>query len=408
MADFQRLNATNNANIAIQSTCELFISSIYASRRDSNYDCTAFTTQTDNLEEMNDTIAYIMSQNQYQREIADYCNYNIVSDAISFNDFNATVTGDLCNAEIAVHYTYEMTGEFNGTFYMNCMYFLTLEKQNDCWRIVSAKTSMPNEQGDDFTYGAFNAHAAAVSVVRDHDAGAAEEELVAVTDSTVKSKSSKAEIKGPAYSYKTTSYSPTSAINYASNYYNQTNSLFGASGQNCQNFASQCVWAGLRSGCNGSGTSTTEFPAVSTSWSGSNAANVWCRNQCSTYYSNYTLNWAWDNVNGFLKLILVSDHTQVGPQGYYWQGLSNACAGDVIAWDTSGSRSVNNGDFDHAMFVTQVTGTKGSRGVSNICIAANSAPTTSAFMPLAQYCSYSASCFATAQITGGYYWVSNY
>ena len=90
MADFQRLNATNNANIAIQSTCELFISSIYASRRDSNYDCTAFTTQTDNLEEMNDTITYIMSQNQYQREIADYCNNNIVSDAISFNDFNAT------------------------------------------------------------------------------------------------------------------------------------------------------------------------------------------------------------------------------------------------------------------------------------------------------------------------------
>lgn len=49
------------------------------------------------------------------------------------------------------------------------------------------------------------------------------------------------------------------------------------------------------------------------------------------------------------------------------------------------------------------TGTSGSRGVSNIYIAANTAPTTSAYMPLAQYCSYSASCFATAHITGGYY-----
>ena len=110
-------------------------------------------------------------------------------------------------------------------------------------------------------------------------------------------------------------------------------------------------------------------------------------------------------VNGFLKIIWLSDHTISGPQGYYWLGLAKACVGDVIIWDTAGTRSVDSGTYDHAMVVTRTTGTVGSRGVSNFCIAANSSSTTSAYMPLSQYCSYSASCFATAHITGGYYYI---
>ena len=125
-----------------------------------------------------------------------------------------------------------------------------------------------------------------------------------------------------------------------------------------------------------------------------------------TYYGDkYWLNWGWDNVNGFLKIIWLSDHTISGPQGYYWLGLAKACVGDVIIWDTAGTRSVDSGTYDHAMVVTRTTGTVGSRGVSNFCIAANSSSTTSAYMPLAQYCSYSASCFAAAHITGGYYYI---
>lgn len=206
----------------------------------------------------------------------------------------------------------------------------------------------------------------------------------------------------PMATYQTTSYSPSAAVRYAAKYYNKTNSLFGASAANCQNFASQCVWAGLLSGCGGSGTSTTAFPAVSTAWTGSDSENVWCRNQYTTYYGGSDwLNWAWDNVNGFMKLIWISDHT--GPQGYYWYGLEKACVGDVIIWDTTGTRSVTDGTFQHAMVVTRATGTYGSRTVSNLCVAANTSPTTSAYMSLAQYGNYSSSCFATAHITGGYY-----
>ena len=385
----------------IQDTCELFISTIYAERRSKEYDCMEFTVPIRYNEQQDATLMYIKSQNQYQREISELCGFNIVEDNISFEDFNAQISGDICTAHVQLHYSYELKGEFEDTFFLNCEYYLTLNRVGKKWRVASVRTSLPNEQTENFSYGAFDAHAAAITVFKEHDLGEA--------DARETEKGIIAEPNGEAYSYKTTPYNATTAVNYAKRYFNQTNQMFGASGANCQNFASQCVWAGLRVGCGGAGTSTTDFPAVSTAWAGSNAANIWCRNQYTTRYgSNYWLNWGWDNVNGFLKIILLSDHTQSGPQGYYWRGISKAAVGDVIYWDTSNSHSINNGDYEHAMFVTQATGTSGARGISNLCIAANTAPTTSAYMPLAQYCSYPASWFATAHITGGYYWVSNY
>lgn len=48
---------TDNAGTAaeIQATCELFISSIYASRRDSDYNCTTFTVQSIRKEQVDST-----------------------------------------------------------------------------------------------------------------------------------------------------------------------------------------------------------------------------------------------------------------------------------------------------------------------------------------------------------------
>ena len=145
---------TDNAGTAaeIQATCELFISSIYASRRDSDYNCTTFTVQSIRNEQVDSTIAYIESQNQYQREIADICDFKIISDSIEFENFSGVLTGNTCTAEIGVHYCYEMEGAFEDTFYLNCVYYLTLEKINGNWGIVTAKTSMPNEQADGFVY----------------------------------------------------------------------------------------------------------------------------------------------------------------------------------------------------------------------------------------------------------------
>jgi len=108
-------------------------------------------------------------------------------------------------------------------------------------------------------------------------------------------------------------YNIAHAVSYAERNYNVTSgSPFGYSpGENCQNFASQCVWAGL-----GSGTGITALPAVSRQRAGSNARNVWCRNQSTTHYSSWWFNWAWDNVRSFFKLIDTSTISQEGPCGF--------------------------------------------------------------------------------------------
>lgn len=389
------ISASQNTDLALQSTCELFIASIFAGRRDESYDFTIFSAKRS---AMDDTLAYIESMNEYQRTINELMDFNIVSDNITFGSFSATITGNTCTAEIPVHYSYELTGAFNETCYLNTVYYLTLEKVDNMWNVISAKSGMEMESGEDFVYGAFDAQAAANAVATDISFAAAEPYSDVFPETNVQQTQTRA-------AYTRTPYDRNDAVAYAVQYFDTTNSLFGASSENCQNFASQCVWAGLLDGVGASGTSRTAFPAVSWSWLDESEPNVWCRNQNSTYYDHYSNNWAWDNVNGFIRLIWASDHTQSGPQGYYWYGLAKADVGDVIVWDTAGTRDVTTGDYDHAMFVTKVTGTEGSRGVSDLFIAANTTQTESAYMPLAQYCSYSTSCFCTLDITDGYYYI---
>lgn len=395
---YDNLDYSTPSNIAVQTTCELFISSIFAARRNPSHDFYTFTTRESQSISQYHTLAYIDSWNEYQREINKLCDYNIVSDSIRFEHFSANIAGNTCTAEVAVNYNYTLTGSFNKDCSLSCIYYLTLIKSGSHWKIIGATTSMPCEQATNFVYGSFDAHAAALAVVASDET----EEYTHESASPFFEEDISPNALAP---YRRTAYNVASAVRYAETYYNKTNTLFGRSGANCQNFASQCIWAGLRPDCNlsGAATSNTLIPAVSTSLVGSNAPNVWCRSQSISYYSHYSLNWAWDNVNGFLKLILESSYTQAGPQGYYLLGISKARIGDEIAWDTTGSRNLNNGDFDHAMFVTDVNGVYGSRDTDNIFIAANTTDTTSASMPLAQYCSYPANYFATAQIVGGYY-----
>lgn len=400
-AAFQRASELSTDS-AIQNMCELFVTSIFASQRDEDYDCIAMTGTSALDTPLDGTLAYLNSWNEYKREVRKLSDYRVVGDQIDFSDFSATVNGDTCTAEIAAHYSFDIEGSFNETCYLNCVYYLTLQKVNNKWTVVSVKSNQANELDDGFQYGSFDARAAAVMVVEDHDFAVVEKPQREVESGDLPG----SEDPNVYVPFRKTEYSTYAAIKYAKTYFNKTNSVFGASDANCQNFASQCVWEGLRADCGGSSTSRTAIPAVSTALVGSNVRNVWCRNQYSTFYNSYYLNWGWDNVNGFMKIIWRSDYTQAGPQGYYWLGLAKASAGDVIMYDKQGSRNVDSGDYDHAMFVTQVTGTYGSRGVSNMFIAANTNPTNSAYEPLAEYSSCSASCYATAHIVDGYYQVA--
>lgn len=196
-------------------------------------------------------------------------------------------------------------------------------------------------------------------------------------------------------------YDPDAAATYATQYFNSYNSIFGQASADCQNFASQCVWAGF-----GGASTKTDIPSVSTSLVGSDSSRVWCKEQSTTYYDNWEYNWAWTYCRSFAKLIDTSSYTQVGPLGWVYYGdLLNACVGDVIQWDTGGAPS--DLTVDHAMFVSATTGTKGTRTIDNIYVCAHNSFTDYASEPLATYAPayMDSSYFANERIASGYYTV---
>lgn len=181
------------------------------------------------------------------------------------------------------------------------------------------------------------------------------------------------------------SYDVNKAVNYAiANYNNKTNSPFwySTSSTNCQNFVSQAVFMGL----NGNTNQKIYIPAVSTQRLGTtNKPNVWCPQQSSTYYSYYYYNWSWDSVQGFANLINTNGPTREGPYGSiaYSTSISSAAKGNILHINYEGAASISN--VDHAMFITDVTGTSGNRSMSNIKIAAHTAHTNSAKQLLSEY-----------------------
>lgn len=189
--------------------------------------------------------------------------------------------------------------------------------------------------------------------------------------------------------------------NYAERYFATINPTFGKASADCQNFASQCVWAGLGGESKGS---IKVPPVVYDSVYGSSNQRLWQHNNYSQT-APYGYGWNWDHVDGFAWLIdSAVSANGVGPYGWVNFGtLAYAEPGDVIIWDTGGAPAL--GNLDHAMVVTKVSGTSGSRTINNIYICAHNDPTDFASEPLVDY-AYSGMTgqyFANCRIFGGYY-----
>ena len=373
-------------NVKIEAVCQTFLSMIHASVRNQAYDCTWLIAQ-DSMDAP--TIQYRLSEFAFQNALNDTKNVEITQDKISFHSFKANISNDTAVASIVEEYVYYLDEGFDDDYnYRMREYTFSLSKDSgNQWKITKVITNDPWET-EDFAYTSIDVETAVKTMlapVKDEQI-LDKQTAVCSTDSVT---------VAPQYDLR--SYSPQKAIEYAETWYNKTNSVFGSSGSNCQNFASQCVWAGLHGG-NTLPSQRTAWPALPTSVVGTSAANVWCRNQSTTYYSEYYFNWAWDNVGGFAKLIQTSNALRRGPIGTVSTGLSNVEAGDVIAYDTGGSPAANT--VDHAMFVTSVSGSKGSRGTANVKIAANTSPTNSAYQSLNTYSTYAANYYLTVHIKG--------
>jgi len=116
-------------------------------------------------------------------------------------------------------------------------------------------------------------------------------------------------------------------------------------------------------------------------------------------------------VNGFFYLMDSAVAANgVGPYG--WANYGNvdyAEPGDVISYADRAVSAQTGwtllGYMQHAMVVTSVTGTSGSRSLSDLCIAAHNDPSNSAYEPLTSYAPGhpTETWWSTARITSGQY-----
>lgn len=370
----------------IERTCEVFLTVARASVRDDKYSPLEYITES---RKDKDTILYRLSEYDYLKALYADRDYQISDDNITFDSFKCSIIGNKAEASVVETYTYHINDEFNEECFRMREYFFKLEKCTGIWLISDVVTNDACEQSDEFEYKPIDIKKAIV-----------DEPILSNDPSDEDVDAAISRANRSSYEW---SYEKTVAVNYARDYFNHTNSFFGANSSDCQNFASQCVWAGLR-GSYANPTSQTALPAVKKSLVPGNVKNAWYRNVNTEYYNNTYLNWTWDNVCGFSALIKrsYSNSNTVGPKGNTTFGsLNKASKANVISYDSGGNP--NNNTLDHAMFVTKVTGTFGNRTKDNIMIAAHSSATNSAYQSLSSYTSYSASCFARSYISAGYY-----
>ncbi len=301
-------------------------------------------------------------------------------------------------ASLVESYTYYITDGFDEESFRRKMYTFELLRGSDGWKITNVTTDDHWETDDKFEYTPIDVEGAVKAQL-------AKPELKSFTSTTDEKEKHKADSQAsPTSKMHRWKYDTAAAVAYAKKHYNDTNDkIFGYSGGeggNCQNFASQCVWAGL----GGSGTEKTALPAVPRSRVNLPAFNVWCAGHSTdNFYDYYEFNWPWDNVCGFSKLMVKSTTTAEGPFGNtsYQKGIENAAVGNVLVADWNGAPSEKT--LDHAMFVTQVSGTAGSRDKTNVKIAAHTSHTNSAFQTVASYTQAQTKCFGRAVIYSGYY-----
>lgn len=395
--EYERLlNDANSDYDRISSTCGMFLIVARAYVQNNKlYDPYAFISQ-DGVDHK--TIAYHMSDYCYKNQIKQLLGWHIYRDSITVSPLGLTIKNNIASMKMVECYQYCETNGFDAECCHCRECSFTLVCNNGVWQIAEMTTNDPQETAEGFVYEPIDVNAALESMKYEisHVKPTVEpiKELASDNDTVNVSRDT-------LYHW---TYSPSDAATYAQQYYSTYNTLFNSyalSGGDCQNFASQCVWAGF-----GGSSSKTSIPAVSTSLVGSSSSRVWCEGQASTYYGGSLeyLNYSWIKVRAFANLIDTSSYTQVGPLGWVHYGsLANACIGDVIQWDTSGSPS--SATVDHAMFVSDVTGTKGQRTMENIFVCAHTADTSYASEPLVDYapCYMDSSYFANERISSAYY-----
>lgn len=388
------VSSKNNDISEIERVCIGLLSLGNASARSQEYDVLTLAV---NYSSPSNELSYFKSTNDYLYAVRDALGWSVYEDNQEFSDFEVEITGNTANASIVETYAYYLDSDFESDYcFRKHGYDIQLIKNPDGHWCVDTITMQGTDEFStsepidiskavlDISIGQQTMNTATVSPVTEFEIY---EKPIPCNNQVAKDSS-----------YYWWVYDVDAGVAHAEEFYNSVDPTFGEASEDCANFASQCVWAGL----GGTG-EKDDLPALSDDYlGGTEFPNLWCRGMASTYYDQYKYNWTWDNVNGLTNMIEVSNFSSEGPYGNtHYGNLDYAAVGSVIAYTTSSV--ADNYNLTHAMYVTDVTGNVGSRGVSNIWIAAHNSNTDSAYMPLTEYTSKTEAQFATSVIAGGYY-----
>jgi hypothetical protein len=387
------LNESTTEKEIIKEVMETFVTVSRAKVR--NYDSyeLEFLIKPSKLDD--DNILYRLKTVEYESKYKKLIDRSIEWDDIEFINFSVEIKGSIAIASIVEIYQYYVKDDFDTVCKSIKEYTMTLENNNGDWKITNIKTNDAWETEDNFSYEDFDVEVELELKAKEIESWKIETKIV---DFVLQKEAPVSSVKS---SYSILSYSTSLAVEYAEEWFNGINPDFGNASADCQNFASQCVWAGF-GGNEGSGAPhLTGTPVVYDSTYGSSNSRLW---QHNNFYDghNGVIDWHWDYVTGFSNYIDSSYYGIQGPFGAVVFNLNYANEGDVIDidWDST-SPTLNT--LNHAMFVTEVTGSFGSRNPDNIFIAAHNSTTNSAYMPLVDYTSSSESHFVTVRIFWGYY-----
>ena len=191
--------------------------------------------------------------------------------------------------------------------------------------------------------------------------------------------------KGVIYSF--LSLSPSLVASYAQQYAVNYNTKFADYSQDCQNFASQCIWYGLGGADNSAAIEGIYLPMVPP------GSRAWFARK--TTYPLTPTTWVWTYCSYFGNYVLGGGSNVEGPTGTISSGISNASVGDIIQY-----KQTTYSDYDHAYVVTAVTGSYGSRTPSNITVCCH---TTDRCNENLGSIYDNSLIYRTIHVTGGYY-----
>jgi hypothetical protein len=298
-----------------------------------------------------------------KKELRKKLNHKILWDNIEINVKKISIDKDTAIAEVSEKYKYILDDYNNGFSSSEITYTINFQKFDNKWLISQLKS---DDEFDAAYYDKdFDVNDLITQMTSNNQQSVSKDSYEKEMN-YIKEKAKMALNPNLTTQWTNISYNRSSASSYAYCYSLSTsdpNSTQGYNprfeayiGNDCQNFASQCVWYGFGGIDEQYYIENKIFPMVA---SGNRA---WYQTSTST-----PSNWFWTGVDYFDDYIANGGYGIEGPYG--WKNNYNvdyAEIGDII-------QIYSGGEWGHTYYVYNVSGTYGSRSTSDIWICAHTA-----------------------------------